>query len=175
MASGRRSPASADHGRVVRQYVRVTGETHLPSDEFAQRLARLADDLETALGDSAVVQCADLRHSDAGAVQTTVIPVRQDALSVTWLDFGNGLQVEAGHNGGRWELSRDLDAVTFIENVARSVVAGRAVEIFGPRRSRVEVTFPDGTVAAETGSQGLVLPLRGWRKRGRRVGYAPYR
>jgi hypothetical protein len=137
-------------GGAIRQYVRVVSEMD-PSDEIAERLATLADDLEQQLGESATVQRADPRRGDIRPGQTTIMPRRADALSVTWLDFGNDMQVEAGHHGGRWELSRDAAAVGFIEHVVRSVVAGRVVEVFGPRRSRVEVTFEDGTVVAGTG------------------------
>ncbi len=92
------------------------------------------------------------------------------------MDFGESLQIEAGHVGGRWELDRTMEDVDFIEQVVRAVAAGRVVEVFGPGRSRVEVTFPDGTQAVETGgvSPRGCLPSPGWVRRGRRVNYAPY-
>ena len=98
----------------------------MPSDAVAQRLARLADDLELALRDSAVVERADLRRGQAGAVQASIAPRRAGALRVAWLDFGNALRVAGGHNGGRLELDR------------------------------VEVTRADGTVVHETGVRGVV-------------------
>jgi hypothetical protein len=92
------------------------------------------------------------------------------------MDFGESLQIEAGHVGGRWELDRTMEDVDFIEQVVRAVAAGRVVEVFGPGRSRVEVTFPDGTQAVETGgvSPRGCRPSPGWVRRGRRVNYAPY-
>jgi hypothetical protein len=86
------------------------------------------------------------------------------------------LQVEAGHWGGQWELDRDEAAVDFMEDLVRSVVAGRVVEVFGPGRSRVEVTLSDGSRAVETGGDGLrgLLPSPGWKSRGHRIRYAPY-
>jgi hypothetical protein len=84
-----------------------------------------------------------------------VRPRRSDALAVTWLDVGEELQIQAGHGGGPWELGRNPEDVDFLEDVARSVIAGRVVEVFGPNRSRVEVTLADGTQAVETGYNGL--------------------
>jgi hypothetical protein len=143
------------------------------SDEVALRLVRLADDLEAELGDCATVE--RLAHGE-GLNGTRVTPPHLNALPLAWLDFGDALQVEAGHNGGRWELGRDSDDLDFLEDVARSVVAGRVVEVFGPSRSRVEVTLSDGSLSTETGysSPGGCLPLPGWTKLGRRIHYSPY-
>jgi hypothetical protein len=48
-----------------------------------------------------------------------------------WCDDGEMLDLTAGHNGGAWcFLDRELDRVDFIEQVTRSVNAGRVVEIF---------------------------------------------
>ena len=140
---------------------------------MALRLARLADDLEAQLGDSATVE---REANGPGLSGATVTPRRLDALSVTWLDFGDALQIEAGHNGGRWELGRDSEDVDFLESVAHSVVAGRVVEVVGPSRSRVEVTLADGSKTTETGHRGLdgCLPRPGWIKRGRHIHYSPY-
>jgi hypothetical protein len=85
--------------------------------------------------------------------------------------------VIAGHEGGWWELGRMDYDVDFIEDVVRSVIAGRAGETFAPRRSRVDVTLGDGTVVHETGRDGCLSvlgPLVGWTRWGRQVRYLPY-
>lgn len=136
-------------------------------------LAALADDLERTLGDSAVV----VRESPAGQA-VVVTPVRPDALGIRWFDFGDQLQVQTANGlGGRWELGREHEDVAFLEDVVRSVVAGRVSEVSAGDRSHVEVTLADGTVAAETGSVGLrgLLPKPGWKRSSKRVEYAPYR
>jgi hypothetical protein len=96
---------------------------------------------------------------------------------VTWIDFGDALQLEAGHVGGRWELSREPAEADFIAEVVEGVLAGEAVEVFGWHRSRVEVSLRDGATAMETGYDGLrgSLPMPGWTRSGRGVAYPPYR
>jgi len=139
---------------------------------MAVRLAALADDLERTLGESAVVE-----RQQRGGQDVAVTPVRRGALGVSWFDTGDDLQVETGNGlGGRWELGRDDDDAAFLEDIVRSVVAGRVVEVSAGDRSRVEVTLTDGTVAAETGSVGFrsLLPKPGWKRSGGRVEYAPY-
>lgn len=113
---------------------------------------------------------------------TVIEPMRSGALGVVWTEWLSGegegaLQIEAGHQGGRWELGADRADVDFIEEVTRAVIAGRVVEIFGPGRSRVEVTTSSGEIQHETGSMAPrgCLPVPGWVRRGRRVGYVPYR
>ncbi|MET9023390.1 hypothetical protein ABZV93_25800 [Actinopolymorpha sp. NPDC004070] len=94
---------------------------------------------------------------------TELIPSRTDALAVTWIDFGSALQLETGQGpGGRWELVERDD---------------QASEVFGTSRSRVEVTYADGSIDHETGYERLrgILPKAGWQVRGRKVTYAPYR
>ena len=58
-----------------------------------------------------------------------------------------------------------------------SVVAGRVSEVFAYRRSRVTVTFADGSAQTETGYDGLLagLPLPLWPRWARRTRYLPYR
>jgi hypothetical protein len=141
-------------------------------DRVARRLKGLADELELDLGPAVRVERDPLRRS------VTLTPARQDALGVTWTDFGTELQVETASGfGGRFELSRTDEDVDFVEAVVRSVVAGRVVEIFARDRSRLSITMPDGSREVETGYQGLrgCLPLPGWPRWGRAVRYAPYR
>lgn len=141
-------------------------------DLISERLTGLAAQLQTELGHAATVT------TDSDGTDTTITPVRGDALSVTWNDFGVALQLTAGHNGGRWEdIGRDDEGVQFIEDMVRAIIAGEVVEVFGLRRSTVQVAMPDGEVIEETGHAFPlgIIPLPGWRRRGRRVRYAPYR
>ena len=89
---------------------------------------------------------------------------------------GQAFQLEAGNEGGRWEVERSSEQLAFLEELARSVVAGRVVETLGPGRSRVEVTLADGTTEIETGYSAPrgCLPVPGWVRRGRRVEYTPW-
>lgn len=94
---------------------------------------------------------------------------------VSWIDFGVDLGLYAGTRGW-WELDRDLDAVAFIEDVVRSIIAGRVYEVLGPARSRLVVTLPDGSHAHDTGYDAPLglLPLPLWPRWGGRVRYTPY-
>jgi hypothetical protein len=61
-----------------------------------------------------------------------------------------------------------------MERVIRSIVAGRVRETLGPKRSRIEVTFEDGTTVTETGYESW-LPRPGWKRRAEIVEYQSYR
>ncbi|HSX67608.1 hypothetical protein [Nocardioides sp.] len=109
---------------------------------------------------------------------TTISTVHVDprspaARSMSWTDLGDELILEVGTHGGRWELELNEGAIAFLEDVVRSVMAGRVRETFGRGRSRVEVTLADGSSAVETGYVSW-LPTPGWKKRGRVVQYGPY-
>jgi hypothetical protein len=102
----------------------------------------------------------------------SIKPGRRDALPVHWMEMGDDeLIVQAGQIGGRWKLDFSLDGVDFIEDVTRSVIAGRVAETFPWRRSRVESALTDGQIARETGGEGLLslIPLPGWTRLGRRT------
>lgn len=91
-----------------------------------------------------------------------VLPHRQGARSVTLIaDQWIVLEVESG-GGGRWELTYDESGISFAEKAIEAVAAGRIREWVGPGRSRVELTFDDGSVHVETGRRGIrgVLPGR---------------
>lgn len=108
-------------------------------DRVARRLKGLADELERDLGPAVRVERDPLRRS------VTLTPARQDALGVTWTDFGTELQVDTASGfGGRFELSRTDEDVDFVEAVVRSVVAGRVVEIFARDRSRLSTRCQTG-------------------------------
>jgi hypothetical protein len=145
-------------------------------DDLGSRLERLADRLEAEYGKHCLVERT---LTGGGGIRSVwVKPTNPDASPTGWFDFGGELQVYAGRgSGGRWELERTPANVDFIEQIVVSVVDGRASEVFGPSRSRVEVDLPDGSTAVETGATALVgcLPIPGWMRRGRRVRYQPYR
>ncbi|GAA2760052.1 hypothetical protein [Actinopolymorpha rutila] len=145
-------------------------------DAIGLRLRAFGEQLERELGSAATVRRRWVE--DAGMV-TDLIPVRADALPATWIDFGSGLQLEAGQGpGGFWEIDeRDDQAVEFIESTVRAVVAGRVSEVFGPSRSRVEVIYADGSTTHETGYEGPrgCVPVPGWRRQSHKVTYRPYR
>jgi hypothetical protein len=105
--------------------------------------------------------------SEARGHGVALHPASAGAMPVSWIDFGAELGLYAGTRGW-WELDRDLDAVAFIEDVVRSIVAGRVYEVPGLARSRVVVTLPDGSRARDTGYDA---PL--WPSWGERVNYAP--
>ncbi len=113
---------------------------------------------------------------DSG-VSVTVVPSRAGARSVSWADFGEEIVVQVGQFGGRWELGGDQEDLSFLEEVVRSVVAGRVSEVLSVRRSRVVVILADGTGAVETGYNGArgCLPLPLWPRWSRKVRYLPYR
>ncbi|MGW1341881.1 hypothetical protein ACWCOV_12605 [Kribbella sp. NPDC002412] len=158
----------------------TAGRSHAP-DPISTRLGSFLDDLRSELGDAASIAVEDRD----GRRAVDLLPRRERALAVSWTDFylagdgspGDALQVEAGHQGGRWELGRDEDAALLLIDLVRSVIAGRVSEVFGPARSRVEVTLSDGTRKVEIGARAPVgcLPIPGWMRLGRRVNYAPYR
>src|SRR5687768_13772952 len=123
------------------------------TDEVRVRLGQLAKNLADELGDCMSI----FRDSDGPYLETTrFVPTNTKALPVSWVDFGDQLDVWAGHNGGWWEdVGRDPAALDFVEDLTRSVIAGRVTETYGFHRSRVAVTLRDGTTDSETGSQGL--------------------
>ncbi len=138
-------------------------------DAIRQRLEALAEQMEQDLAGF-----AEVRRSEPHFVELT--PRNERAVGVIWFDTGDELQVETvGERGGRWELGRTEADAAFVEEVVRAVVAGRVTEVFAPNRSAVTVTFADGSADTETGyGPGGLLPLPGWRRRGRRVQYEPY-
>jgi hypothetical protein len=145
----------------------------LPEDEITHRLRLFADALERELSATARVERGDL-GLEGGGYTVGLQPARAGAMAVSWTDFGDELGLYAGTRGW-WELDRDHDAVAFIEDVVRSVIAGRVYEVLGPARSRLVVTLSDGSQTHDTGYDALgLLPLPLWPRWGRRVSYTPY-
>src|ERR671919_3051451 len=121
-------------------------------DAVARRLRVFAEELEQQLGPAARVERGG---TFAGAVD--LLPARQDALAVSWVDFGgdDDLHLYAGTQG-RWELDRAPEDVAFVQDVVGAVVAGRVRELLAPGRARIIVTMPDGTTEHETGYEAPV-------------------
>lgn len=145
------------------------------SDEIGARLAAIEDQLRDELLGVAIVEHRQVADR---ITSVTIEPRRDTSLAVHWTILGAAeIILQAGHNGGHWELEYTARDIDFLEDITRSVVAGRAVETFAWRRSRVEVTLDRGDVAHETGGQGFLsmLPLPAWRKWGRRIQYDAYR
>lgn len=95
---------------------------------------------------------------------------------MSWIYRGSDeIVLEAGAGaGGRWELTRTAEGMRVLQDLVESIIAGRVEETFGPnRRSSVCVTFAEGRTATSTGHVGI-WPAFGWRRRGRKVHYAPY-
>lgn len=143
------------------------------ADATTRRLWAFASELEQSLGGAVRVE-----HQDVGGYAGFLIrPTRSDALGIQWFEFGcEVILATSGGLGGRWELDRKDADMAFLEDVVRSVIAGRVVEVSAADRSRVEVTLSDGTLAVEVGSSGCrsILPKPGWQRWGTRTEYAPY-
>jgi len=144
-------------------------------DEIEQRLAELEMRVRDELAD-----CAQIERSSFGEGRISMVsirPLNPGALGVSWMEMHQEIILTAGHEGGRWELGwsqRDMDLV---QDVVWSVVAGRAREVFAPKRSHVQITLASGKVEGETGRDGcltMVAPIPGWRRFGRKVQYSPY-
>lgn len=138
-------------------------------EEFCTAYAEVLEVNVTELGVDPLIVGATLQPTAPGALTVSLCELVGDG------DF----ILQAGHEGGSWELSGDPVDVAFARAVIQAVADGRVVEVFGPDRSRVEVTMADGSVAGQTGygPAGLrgCLPVPGWKRAGRRVAYSPWR
>jgi len=136
-----------------------------PTVELARRLAHELHDLATVTIDDI-----------AGGTSVSVTPVNPRARAFGWADFVEELVLQVGDYGGRWVLEGGPEDVAFLEDMARSVIAGRVREVSAPGRSFVSVTLADGSVETETGYEAPAgcLPLPFWRRRYRTVQYASY-
>lgn len=132
----------------------------------------LARGLAAELGELATVDIGPV----AEGIGVTVRPVNPAARDFGWVDFAGDVVLQIGEQGGRWELEMPHD-LEFLAELARSVIAGRVVEVFARRRSAVTVTLADGSTETEVGYDGLggCLPLPFWRRWSRTVHYAAYR
>ncbi|MFJ6200200.1 hypothetical protein [Micromonospora sp. NPDC092111] len=137
-----------------------------PTRHLARRLAR-------ELTGVATVEIDDVK----GRLSVAVTPGNPDARAFGWTDFSDELVLQVGDYGGRWELEAGPEDVALLEDIVRSVIAGRVREVFAPGRSAISVTLADGSVETEIGGDAPAgcLPLPFWRRWSRSVQYAPYR
>ncbi|MFI6258854.1 hypothetical protein ACIBCL_22510 [Micromonospora zamorensis] len=114
--------------------------------------------------------------SIGGGITVDVTPRNPNARAFGWTDFSDEIILGIGDRGGRWELGAGPEDVALLQDIARSVIAGRAREVFAPGRSAVSVTLADGSVETEIGGEAPIgcLPLPFWRRWSRSVHHAPY-
>jgi hypothetical protein len=138
-----------------------------PTSGASARSLRLARKLSGELAGVAEVTITEI----APGVSVDVVPRRDGARSISWADFGSEIVVQVGEFGGRWEIGGDDEDLAFLEDIVRSVIAGRVSEVFAVARSRVVVTLDDGSHEAETGYDGLAgcLPLPLWPRWSRKI------
>ncbi|MEV4661074.1 hypothetical protein AB0J85_03910 [Micromonospora echinofusca] len=110
-------------------------------------------------------------------ISVGITPRNPDARAFGWTDFSDELILQVGDYGGRWELEAGPEDVAMLEDIVRSVIAGRVREVFAPGRSAISVTLADGSVETEIGGEAPAgcLPLPFWRRWSRSIQYAPYR
>ncbi|MGC5309241.1 hypothetical protein [Micromonospora zamorensis] len=143
-----------------------TGEpTWTPTLEFARHLAK-------ELAGVATVQVDDIE----GGITVGVTPRNPNTRAFGWTDFSSEIVMAIGDHGGRWELGAGPEDVALLQDIARSVIAGRVREVFAPGRSAVSVTLADGSVETEIGGEAPIgcLPLPFWRRWSRTIHYGPY-
>jgi hypothetical protein len=146
-----------------------------PPDAITSGLADLEVELRDEL--TGIARVTRQYIADERISVVDIEPDNPDALGVSWFEMGPDLMIQAGHNGGRWELDRSEWDVVFIEQIVRAVLAGRVVETFAPGRSHVVITLADGTAQYQTGYDGCMaalVPLPGWKRFGRSVEYRAY-
>jgi hypothetical protein len=140
-------------------------------DAVARRLLALAEDLERELGPAVQVE------RDPSGGEVVLQPARPDAMTVGWSAAeGQELQLWLGASGCWWEVGRTLDDVVFLEDVVRSIVAGRVQQILAPGRSKIVVRLSDGSLDRYTENDAPVgcIPLPLWPRWSRRISYTPY-
>jgi hypothetical protein len=138
------------------------------------------DTLLAALRSGYHLTIEPVKSEDEGGEHWEVEPPVEGSLSAVWSLMAPDLQLETiggSGLGGRWELvNAGIEDVDFIEDAVWSIAAGRVREVFGPGRSSLEITLSNGSVETETGGTiplGL-LPVPGWRDRGRVQAFRPW-
>lgn len=144
-------------------------------DAVRQRLEALATEMRARFGGAVTVRRMGGHPDDGDGLDVGMRPSTEGALALSWFDTGEYLQVETGGGpAGRWEMERTDEDAAYLEDIVRSVVAGRVVEVLGSaNRSHITVTLSDGTEEVSTGyapGPGC-LPWPGWKRKGRRVQY----
>ncbi|HEY8588899.1 MAG TPA: hypothetical protein VIL55_05040 [Naasia sp.] len=132
----------------------------------------LADFARTASGGRGQVALEEF--NDGLVLVFHLVPRNPRAVSVTVV-CEQFLVVGIGTIGGRWELG--YEEVSLAQRLIEAAIAGRVAEHFAPSRSRVDVSFPNGTTASQTGVRGHELPSPGRRVSttwDRTIQYEPY-
>ena len=145
-----------------------------PHPDLQRTLDRLESFARTLAGSSAVISRDDLNGGRILTLHVEPSNPRARAIAVVCEQF---LIVQIGTNGGRWELGYGDDDIVIAQNLIKAAIAGRVSERFAAGRSRVDVTFEDGTTVSETGVTSWEAPF--FRRRGRtswdrEVHYEPY-
>jgi hypothetical protein len=140
-------------------------------DAVGRRLQTLVEALERELGPAVQVE------RDPSCGEVLLQPARPDAMPVGWSDFeGQELQLWLGASGCWWEVGRTLEDMVVLEDVVRSIVAGRVQQILAPGRSKIVVRLSDGSLDRYTHHEAPVgcIPLPLWPRWSRHIRYAPY-
>lgn len=108
---------------------------------------------------------------------TVWVTPKPDASPMYLIDMGTEFVFGVGRGGCRWELEFTQDDLGFFRRVWDAVIAGEIREVFGPARSRVQVTLQDHTTV-QTGQADIprgCLPVPFWTRNTKRtVQYEPY-
>lgn len=148
---------------------------HNGADEAELRvLAELEDYARSCAGETATF--ARKNFVTASITELTLTP-HNPASRTFSIAVEQFLHVEVGDLGGHFELDYTEADIALAKRIIEAVVAGRISETHAPGRSRVDLTFADGTSTHETGYAGclpvlFVLPF--WHNWGRRVSYEPF-
>ncbi|MFG1776683.1 hypothetical protein ACGFIG_09680 [Micromonospora sp. NPDC049048] len=143
------------------------------TDQPSATTLRIARQLAQELAAVATVEIDDCK----GGISVSVTPRNPRARAFGWAEFSDQLILQVGDYGGRWELGAGPEDVALLEDITRSVIAGRVREVFAPGRSAISVLLADGAVETEIGVEAPAgcLPLPFWRRWSRSIQYAPYR
>lgn len=143
-------------------------------DDVGRRLRLLVESVENQLGEAVSVQRQSPPNASVEIVRLE--PSRPDACFAAWIEMGGSELILCVGKGGRWELPRDVESVTFVEGAVEAVIDGRVVEVFAPGRSRVTVTLGNGTQRSSVVANFPwgIIPLPYWRRWGKLVRYSHY-
>jgi hypothetical protein len=151
----------------------ASDESYPTDADLARIFADLADYARGLTGHSADVTLGVMPH---GYPYVEVVPINAGARRISLLT-DQWIVLVIGDSGGRWELDYTDEGISFAKNVIAAVVQGRIVERSTLGRSRVTVTFGDGSTQSSTGYEGcltVLLPLPGWPHWGRLTKSSPY-
>ena len=172
----RRSASREPRHSPVTNAARMPEPGALHEDERVQStLTELEEALRVRLGNKATVERRRIARSMYTEIR--VNPSRAAACPVGWLEAPpHEVIVFAGRaGGGRWELDWSASAVQKVEEIVNAVVRGCVSELVGRRRSRLTITWPDGSTESAGVAEGWFTALSfGWRARARTITYESY-